>query len=51
MNTWHVKVNLEFEIDCDEDELSYMIREAAANAVEEMDMWDDDVVEFAKVSE
>lgn len=51
MNTWHVKVNMEFEVECDEDELSYMIREEAANAVEELDVWDDDVVEFRKVVE
>jgi hypothetical protein len=46
MKRWHVKVNLEFDVTCDEDELSYMIKDNAQQMCEELDVWDDEVVEF-----
>jgi hypothetical protein len=51
MNTWHVKVTMEFDVEGDESELSYLIREEAQNRAEELDIWDDEEVSFDKTGE
>lgn len=48
MNTWHVKVTMEFDVEGDENELTYLIRDEAQKMSEELDIWDDEIVEFER---
>lgn len=51
MKNWHVKVTLEFDIQCNEDELCEVIRNSAGEHVESMDIWDEEFVQFENLGE
>ena len=51
MKDWHVKVTLDFDIQCDEDELYEVIKHTAEEHVSCIDIWDEEFVQFEEIGE
>ena len=51
MKKWHVKVNLDFDVECNETELYEAIMEVLREQVENLDIWDEEFVVFEDLGE
>ncbi len=51
MKKWHVMACLEFDVECEYEELEYMIKEFLKEHAEEIDIWDDSMISFEQVGD
>ncbi len=46
MKQWHIKTNIEFDVQCDEYELYEAIIEKLRENIEQLDVWDEEFVQI-----